>query len=122
MNIGALTLFVADLVPAKAFYETTFDAEKLFEDENSAVYRFENTLVNLLAEREAPGLIAPLPVGSGARAQYTIWVEDCDAAVADLRTRGVEFLNGPQDRPWGQRTAAFSDPDAHVWEIAQRLQ
>jgi uncharacterized glyoxalase superfamily protein PhnB len=38
-----------------------------------------------------------------------------------LRGRGVEFLNGPQDRPWGQRTAAFADPDGHVWEIAQEL-
>jgi catechol 2,3-dioxygenase-like lactoylglutathione lyase family enzyme len=121
MNIGALTLFVTDIAASKAFYENAFDAEKLFEDENSAVYRFENTLVNLLAEREAPELIEPLAVGSGARAQYTIWVEDCDAAVAELRGRGVELLNGPQDRSWGQRTAAFSDPDAHVWEIAQRL-
>jgi catechol 2,3-dioxygenase-like lactoylglutathione lyase family enzyme len=121
MKIGALTLFVADLQASKAFYENAFDAEKVFEDENSAVYGFENTLVNLLAEREVPGLIEPLPVGSGARAQYTIWVEDCDAAVAELRRRAVEFLNGPQDRPWGQRTAAFSDPDAHVWEIAQQL-
>jgi catechol 2,3-dioxygenase-like lactoylglutathione lyase family enzyme len=33
----------------------------------------------------------------------------------------VELLNGPLDREWGVRTAAFADPDGHVWEIAQEL-
>ena len=35
------------------------------------------------------------------------------------RARGVELLNGPLDREWGVRTAAFADPDGHVWEVAQ---
>jgi uncharacterized glyoxalase superfamily protein PhnB len=52
---------------------------------------------------------------------YTIWVEDCDAAVELVRGRGVDVLNGPVDRPWGQRTAAFADPDGHAWELAQEL-
>src|SRR5436309_3278372 len=120
-TVGAMTLFVADKERAKAFYTNAFGIEPMFEDESSAVFKLEITLVNLLAERAAPELIEPARVGSGTRAQYTIWVEECDATVAELRARGVEFLNGPQDRPWGQRTAAFSDPDGHVWEIAQQL-
>jgi uncharacterized glyoxalase superfamily protein PhnB len=59
--------------------------------------------------------------GGGASFQLTIWVEDTDSLVHDLRSRGVELLNGPIDRPWGLRTAAFSDPDGHIWEIAQGL-
>ena len=43
----------------------------------------------------------------------TPFVED-----VDLRDRGVELLNGPLDRPWGIRTAAFRDRTAHIWEIA----
>ena len=35
------------------------------------------------------------------------------------QSRGVELLNGPMDRPWGIRTAAFADPAGHIWEIAQ---
>ena len=31
---------------------------------------------------------------------------------------GVTLLNGPMDRPWGIRTASFSDPGGHIWEIA----
>jgi uncharacterized glyoxalase superfamily protein PhnB len=33
----------------------------------------------------------------------------------------VSLLNGPIDRDWGMRTAAFADPDGHVWEVAQAL-
>jgi catechol 2,3-dioxygenase-like lactoylglutathione lyase family enzyme len=80
-------------------------------------------LVNLLVARAAPELIEPAPVADdrGARFMLTVWVDDVDALATELRGRGVEFLNGPQDRPWGVRTAAFADPDGHVWELAQQL-
>ncbi|HEY3541072.1 MAG TPA: VOC family protein [Gaiellaceae bacterium] len=120
-TVGAMTLFVADKERSKAFYGNAFQLEPIHEDGNSVVFRLDNLMIVLLDEREAPELIEPAPVGTGSRAQYTIWFDDCDATVAELRGRGVEFLNGPQDRAWGQRTAAFSDPDGHVWEIAQQL-
>ena len=41
--------------------------------------------------------------------------------VETLRSRGVAMLNGPIDRPWGKRTAAFLDPSGTVWEIAQDI-
>jgi uncharacterized glyoxalase superfamily protein PhnB len=25
------------------------------------------------------------------------------------------------DREWGVRTASFTDPDGHIWEVAARL-
>jgi lactoylglutathione lyase len=48
-------------------------------------------------------------------------VDDADAVCADLATRGVGLLNGPMNREWGMRTASFTDPDGHIWEIAQEL-
>jgi uncharacterized glyoxalase superfamily protein PhnB len=48
-------------------------------------------------------------------------VDDADAVCAELATRGVELLNGPMNRQWGMRTASFSDPDGHIWEVAQEL-
>lgn len=120
-TVGAMTLFVADKDRAKAFYANAFELSPIHEDDDSAVFRLDNLMIVLLNEGEVPGLIGPATLGSGSRAQYTIWFDDCDATVEELRGRGVELLNGPQDRPWGQRTAAFSDPDGHVWEIAQEL-
>jgi catechol 2,3-dioxygenase-like lactoylglutathione lyase family enzyme len=123
-SVGAITLFVEDPQRSKAFYEKAFDVPVIFEDENSAVFQFENTIINLLATPAAHELIAPALVGgpdAGARSQFTIWVEDANAVIAELSNRGVELLNGPIDREWGMRTAAFADPDGHVWEVAQNL-
>jgi lactoylglutathione lyase len=119
--VTALTLFVDDLGAAKRFYSDVFGIPVLFEDADSAVFRFPNTIVNLLAATAAPELIEPEPVApaaAGARMQLTITVDDVDATARLVQDRGAVLLNGPQDRPWGIRTAAFRDPSGHVWEIA----
>jgi len=120
-HIGAITLFVEDVAEAKRFYVEAFDIPIHFEDDVSVVFRFGETLVNLLQTSEAHELIAPAAVAdsnAGVRMQLTLNVDDVDATCAELRRRGVELLNGPMDRPWGIRTAAFHDPSGHVWEIA----
>ena len=120
-GIGAITLFVEDLEATKRFYGEVFGLPVLFEDDNSAVFKFENTLINLLKTTAAVELIEPATVASrdaGARAQFTLGVDDVDAMCAELASRGVQLLNGPIDRPWGIRTASFRDPGGHIWEIA----
>ena len=121
-KIGAITLFVEDLPTTKRFYEEVFGLPVHFEDDVSAVFDFGSTLVNLLQASEAPELIGPAvvaPSEAGSRSQFTLNVDDVDAVCAELTARGVVFLNGPIDRPWGVRTASFRDPHGHIWEIAK---
>ena len=121
-GIAAITLFAEDLVSMKAFYREVFGLPVVFETEDSAVFRFGQTLINLLLIREAPGLIQPARVATPdacSRFQFTIEVEDVDSMCAELKRRGVTLLNGPMDRPWGIRTASFRDPAGHIWEIAR---
>jgi lactoylglutathione lyase len=120
-GIAAITLFVEDLEEAKRFYQHVFELPVFYEDEDSAVFKFDETLINLLRTSEAPDLISPAPVAepaAGARFQFTLAVDDVDATCETLRERGVDLLNGPIDRPWGIRTASFRDPGGHIWEIA----
>jgi len=121
-GISAITLFVEELASTKQFYLDVFGLPILFEDENSVVFNFGNTLINLLQSTAAPELIEPATVAppeAGSRLQLTITVADVDALCAELAARGVVLLNGPIDRPWGIRTASFHDPGGHIWEIAQ---
>jgi len=55
-GIAAITLFVNDLEEAKRFYERVFGLPVVYEDESSAVFKFGETLVNLLRTSEAPSL------------------------------------------------------------------
>ena len=123
-SVGAITLFVADPQRSKSFYESVFGLAPAYEDEDSAAFNFDNMIVNLLALSAARDLIEPATVAgpeTGSRFQLTIWVDDTDAVCAELRSRGIELLNGPMDREWGVRTASFKDPDGHIWEVAQQL-
>lgn len=123
-EVGAITLFVDDPQRSRSFYEEVFGRPVLFQDDHSVAFRFENTIINLLALPAAHELIEPATVASGdagSRMQFTIGVDDTDAVCEELRSRGVTLLNGPIDRAWGMRTACFSDPDGHIWEVAQRI-
>ena len=123
-NLGAITMFIDDVQRSKSFYQRVFDVKLVHEDDVSVAFDFGNTVVNLLMSSEAHDLIAPGNVAgpeSGARVQLTLWVDDADGVCAELGKLGVPLLNGPMDRAWGMRTACFTDPDGHIWEIAQNL-
>jgi lactoylglutathione lyase len=123
-SVGAITLFVENPRRSQSFYEKVFDLPVIWEDDDSAVFRFENTIVNLLGIPAGRDLIDPGVVANreaGSRFQLSVWVDDADAVCAELATHGIELLNGPMNREWGMRTASFTDPDGHIWEIAQKL-
>jgi lactoylglutathione lyase len=123
-GLGAITLFVEDLERSRLFYQDVFGLQVVYEDESSTAFNFENTIINLLSIPAARELIEPGAVASpesGSRFQLTIWVDDADAACAELDARGVTLLNGPMNREWGMRTASFTDPAGNIWEIAQEL-
>ena len=120
-GIAALTLFVEDLAACRTFYQEVFGQAAVFEDPHSAVFRFGETLVNLLQVDNAAELVEPATAASpeaGNRFVLSLEVDDVDAMCESLGARGVTLLNGPMDRPWGPRTASFRDPGGHIWEIA----
>lgn len=121
-GIQAITLFTEDLAATKQFYEEVFGLPTEYENANSAVFRFGETLINLLDSSAGPELIEPASVAAreaGSRLVFTLTVEDVDATCEKLAARGVDLLNGPMERPWGIHTASFRDPGGHIWEIAK---
>jgi predicted enzyme related to lactoylglutathione lyase len=78
-GIGAITLFVEDLEATKRFYREVFGLPVAFEDDDSAVFDFGNTIINLLTTTAAGELIEPAAVASreaGSRHVFTIEVDD----------------------------------------------
>ncbi len=121
-RIDAITMFTEDLEGSKAFYTGVFGLAPIFETEDSVVVKCGGLVLNLLRTSDVGDLIAPAKVAppeAGVRVQFTIEVDDVDAVCALLAEKGVSLLNGPVDQPWGRRTACFSDPGGHVWEVAQ---
>jgi catechol 2,3-dioxygenase-like lactoylglutathione lyase family enzyme len=122
-SVFAITLVVEDLDAAREFYGRAFGIPEHYFSGDSAVFEVGGLLINLLRVDKGPELLDPVPVAppdSGVRMQVTVIVDDVDVVAAELGRRGVELLRGPEDRPWGVRTASFRDPAGHVWEITRR--
>ena len=108
---------------SKAFYAPVFELGPVFEDDSSVAFELDNLFLNLLRRSVAVNeLLGPVPAAeAGASFELTVWVDDADAACADLERHGVSIASGPLDRPWGMRTAAFLDPDGYLWEVAAKI-
>jgi len=122
--VEVISLFVEDLEPARRFYTDLLGLAVAYEDNVSCVFKLDNLMINLLQTSETAELIIPLKPGgpdNGPRFMITVATADSNALFSELSARGVTFLNGPVDRPWGRRTAAFADPAGVVWEIAEDL-
>jgi catechol 2,3-dioxygenase-like lactoylglutathione lyase family enzyme len=123
-SVGAITMFIEDPSRSKSFYEQVFGVTAIYQDDDAVAFQFENMIVNLLKTDAAHELIEPATVAgadAGSRFQLTIGVDDVDAVCSELAAKGVQLLNGPIDREWGMRTASFTDPDGHIWEVAAKI-
>jgi catechol 2,3-dioxygenase-like lactoylglutathione lyase family enzyme len=123
-GLGALTLFVEDLQEVTAFYREVLRLEEIYEDDESTVFDLGGTVLNVLAVTAAPELVTPAQAAAISDRPcmlLTLSVDDVDAVCEVLRERGIVLLNGPIDRPWGKRTAAFADPAGTAWELAQDI-
>lgn len=118
-GIFAVTLFTGDLAASQAFYRVFLNAEPIWGDAVSTVFKTGETMINLLQNAAVADLIAPGRMANvGLRAVYTLRVADVDTTCERLTSQGLVLLNGPVDRPWGIRSASLLDPSGHCWEIA----
>ncbi len=123
-GISVTVLFVGDLAASTAFYRDALDATLINQDEQSSFFELAGSKVLLLNRDGAVELVDDGVATDSAtrpKGELVSFVEDVDQTVATLANRGVTFLRGPENRRWGMRTAHFTDPDGHVWEIAQSV-
>ncbi len=123
--LGYVVLFTEDFERSVAFYTEKVGLPMRLRAEGYAEFAVEGAKFALLSRSRLPEMVGHAHVGLPApgshEASVTILVEEVDRMHRDLSARGVKFLAPPQDRPWGQRTAYFEDPDGHLIELATNL-
>jgi len=124
-SVNVITLFVEDQLRSKEFYEQVFDVGGVDEGHGTVIFQFDNLFLRLLRREEAESeMLGQVPVGdahAGVTVQPAFRVEDTDTLCAELAERGISIVYGPVDRPWGVRSAAFVDPDGHVWQFSSDI-
>lgn len=121
-RVTLITLGVADLERAKAFYgalgwvPTADEGEVVFYQINGMVLGFFG-LGPLAADQGRPD--ARLGTGAMTLAQNFEAEADVDAAYALALKAGATALKAPEKVFWGGYSGYYADPDGHVWEVAQ---
>jgi catechol 2,3-dioxygenase-like lactoylglutathione lyase family enzyme len=120
--LGYVVLFAEDLEGLVKFYTETVGLPVRLRAEGYAELAVEGARFALLSRTRVAAHVGDAQAGRPASGTHeglvTVLVEDVDRVHRELAGRGVAFLGTPQDRPWGQRTVCFQDPEGHIVELA----
>ncbi len=120
-RVTLITLGVADLARAKAFYgamgwvPTADEGEVVFYQINGMVLGLFG-LGPLAKDQGRPD--AQLGTGAMTLAQNFATDAEVDAAYAAAVQAGATALKAPEKVFWGGYSGYYADPDGHVWEVA----
>ena len=120
-------LSVTDAKEAVAFYSRVFETEPalLLNMPDGRVMHCEFRLgdARFFLSEELPehgGTPSPASL-RGTTVAIHLYVDDCDAMVAQMRSNGATIVMEPTDMFWGERFARVRDPFGHEWGIATRV-
>ena len=122
-NITLITLGVADVAKATAFYQKLgFVRSNTANQESVSFFRAGGVVLALWgreAQREDANAGA-LWNGNGgiAVAQNVASEAEVDAVMAKAAASGARILKPASKTFWGGHNGYFADPDGHVWEVA----
>ena len=121
-RVTLITLGVADLAAARAFYARLGWVEHAESQPGVAFFQMQDAalalfgLADLAADQGRPG--ATLGTGAVTLAQNFATEADVDAAFAAALAAGGTALKAPEKVFWGGYSGYWADPDGHVWEVA----
>jgi len=111
-RISLVTLGVADLARARAFYEAMGWAGAQQPDDEVAFFQAGGMVFGLwtaLGGHGAPGIELAYNVRSP---------KEVDALLAEAERAGGSIVRPAAPVTWGGYSGAFADPDGYVWEVA----
>lgn len=118
-RITLLTLGVADVGRARAFYERLGWKASAASQESIAFFQIGGSALALYPQANLSrdtGLERP-GAGGVTLAYNTRSREEVDRLVAEACAAGGKLLRSAHETAWGGYVAYFTDPDGHPWEI-----
>jgi len=122
-HISLITLGVADVAKATAFYQRLGFVRSEGSSQPSVSFIQAGPVVLGLFGREAledDGQTDAVWTGNGGitLAQNMVSEQEVDAMMAKAEATGARILKQAAKAFWGGYNGYFADPDGHVWEIA----
>jgi len=121
-RISLITLGVADLQRAVAFYEQVVGWKAELSPPGVVFFDLNGVVFALWPHDELAkdlGMTGDnVPAYRGYSLAHNVRSEqEVDAIFARLKNNGATIVKQPQKAFWGGYSGYFSDPDGHTWEI-----
>lgn len=121
-RLSFITLGVADLARAQAFYEVLGWKHSPYGEGKGIVFFQAGGMVIGLFPREELAADAGVPAEGGGFSGITLSYNTRSEAEADAILTDVEAAGGKIIKPahrvfWGGYSGYFADPDGHLWEV-----
>ena len=134
MKIATTQLWVHDQDEALAFYTQKLGMEVVQDVTVPEMGNFRWLTVAPKGPQEVAIVLMAIPgapvmdpetgeqvrevMAKGFAGAVFLTTDDCKATVAELKARGVEFTEEPEDRPYGM-DAGFRDPSGNSFRLTQ---
>ena len=120
-RLSLITLGVADLARARAFYEALGWRTNAAPDDDVAFFQ-AGCMVVALWSRERLAEDSGVEDGGGwggiTLAYNTRSPAEVDSVIEEARAGGGAITREPGETFWGGYSGMFCDPDGHSWEVA----
>lgn len=121
-RLSVITLGVADLARARAFYEALGWTTRAAPEDDVVFFQAGGMVVALWGRDQlaADSGVTPDPGGWGGvtLAHNVRSPEEVDAVIAEARAAGARIDRAGAPTFWGGYSGVFIDPDGHPWEVA----
>jgi uncharacterized protein len=122
-RINFVTLGVADVARARAFYERLGLTASTAGNGNVAFFDVNGVILSLFGHddlaKDADMDATPAPAFRGMSLAWNAVSEaDADSIFAHALSCGATSIKTPHKVFWGGYSGYFTDPDGHLWEVA----
>ena len=120
-RVSLVTLGVADLARARAFYEGLGWRTRAAPGDDVVFFRAGGMVVALWSRAklaEDSGVEDGGGWGGITLAYNTRSNDEVDAVIEEARSAGAAITGEPGETFWGGYSGKFTDPDGHPWEVA----
>lgn len=122
-RLTLITLGVADVKQATAFYEQKFGWKKAPSSNEDITFFMLNGIMLSLFKRESLAKDATVSSsGTGFKGFTLAWnarsEAEVDTIIQQLKSRGVTVVKEPEQVFWGGYSGYVADVDGNLWEIA----
>jgi len=120
-RLSCITLGVADMARARAFYVDGLGWSPAFEMDDVAFFQIPGLVFGLYADlpKDAGLEGRPTPsLGTISLSHNVPTAPEVDAVIEAAVKVGAKLVRPARDTEWGGRSGYFADPDGHLWEVA----